>query len=100
MPIKPQPYLTENGKAIFNKILPMYPNADSYELSILAHSYDQYQYFSEMLENYKKDVTVKPIDLQRVMGMVNTAYKQAAASFKALSKLNSLTAEEEIVFDL
>ena len=43
--MKPQPYLTENGKKIFNQLVEHCRNlmeVDSFELSMLANEYDKY----------------------------------------------------------
>jgi len=83
---RPQEYLTDRGVRIFADLEKRYPEVDTYQLSILAHSYDQYHYFSELLETEKVNPKMKVIELQRIAGMANTFYKQALASAKTLSK--------------
>jgi P27 family predicted phage terminase small subunit len=76
--VQPEPYLTENGKAIFNRLLDFLDNTkmesvDGFELSVLAQHFDTFQVASQKVndEGYS-----------RVTG--NNGYEQVTPHFTAM----------------
>ena len=74
--MKPQPYLTETGKKIFAEILKELDGTvmeiDTYELSMLAQAYAEYQDFSEQLQS----ITLTLVDRGRLVAMRDKVWKQ------------------------